>query len=188
MTRTPLTFAGNEEKLRQLILYVSQKCADHPGFGSTKLNKIIYFADFLTYANTGKPLTGFEYQRLKHGPAPRKMKLVMDAMIASGQLAIQQVDAAGGYTTKKPVNLVSPDLDTHFSANEIATVDYVIDRFEELTATDTSKYSHSWGGWKYAHDGETIPYESVFIDNRSLTQEEQARGLEVAREYGKLDG
>ena len=57
MTRTLRLFAENEEKLRQLILYVSQKCANHPGFGLTKLNKIAYFADFLVFANTDNPLT-----------------------------------------------------------------------------------------------------------------------------------
>ncbi len=186
MTRTPRSFTGNEEKLRQLILYVSQKCADHPEFGSTKLNKIVYFADFITYANTGKPLTGVEYQRLKHGPAPRRMKPVLDSMRRNWQLVMQEVQDAGNYIAKRPVNLVSPDLDS-FTAKEIATVDHVIEHLEELTASAASRVSHDWGGWKYAHDGETIPYESVFIDNKPLTQEEQVRGLEVAREHGLLD-
>ena len=163
---------------------MSQKCADHPGFGSTKLNKIIYFADFIVYANTGEPLTGVAYQRLKYGPAPRRRKPVRDAMIAGGQLAMQEVRGSGGYITKKPVNLVSPDIDKYFSAAEIAAVDHVIDSFEELTAADASRVSHGWGGWEYARDREDIPYESVFIDNGPLTREEQARGLEVAREYG----
>ncbi len=115
------------------------------------------------------------------------MKPVMEAMIDDRQLAIQQVRVLGGYIAKKPINLRSPDIDKHFSADAIATVDHVIDSLEKLTTTDTSRFSHSWGGWKYAHDGETIPYESVFIDNEPLTSEERARGLEVAGKYGLLD-
>ena len=63
-------------------------------------------------------------------------------------------------------------------------VDYVIEYFEEFSATDTSRVSHIWGGWKFAHHGGKIPYESVFLDNTPLTPEEQTRGLEVAREHG----
>ena len=188
MTRNLQSFEENEAKLRHLILYVSQKCADSSTFGSTKLNKIAYFSDFLNYARTGKPLTGFEYQRLEHGPAPRRMKPVLENMIGNDELAMQQISSPGGYITKKPVNLIPPDLDSHFSANEIALIDYVTEHFDELTAAATSQFSHCWGGWKYTRDGETIPYESVFINNKSLTQEDQARGLEVASEHGFLVG
>jgi hypothetical protein len=178
-------FEANEEKLKQLILYISQKCADQGGFGSTKLNKILYFADFLVYANTGKPLTGVEYQRLQWGPAPRRMKPILQEMSNAGQLAMQDTVVLT-YTRKKPVNLVSPDLG-HFSAREIAIVDDVIDHLEDLTADQASRFSHDWGGWKYASDGATIPYESVFVGNEPLTPGDEQRGLEIAREHGLLD-
>ena len=64
----------------------------------------------------------------------------------------------------------------------------MIDRFRKSTASEISQISHDWGGWKYAHDGDTIPYESVFIDNSPLTQEERARGLEIANNHELLDG
>ena len=187
MERKRLKFQEDEEKLKQLILYVSQKCAGDLEFGSTKLNKILYFSDFLFYANTGKPITGVSYQRLPYGPAPRRMKPVSREMIRNSQLAMQEVRDELPYVTKKPVNLVSPELDKHFSAEEIATVDKVIDHFRKSTAGAISQISHDWGGWKYAHDGETIPYESVFIDNSPLTQEEHDRGLEIAQDHELLD-
>ena len=186
MERKRRKFKENEEKLKQLILYVSQKYAGDSEFWSTKLNKILYFSDFSFYAHTGKPITGVSYQRLPYGPAPRRMKPVSREMIRNAQLAMQEVHDGLHYLTKKPVNLVSPELD-HFSAEEIATVDDVIDRFRKSTAGAISQISHDWGGWKYAHDGQTIPYESVFIDNSPLTQEEHDRGLEIAKEHELMD-
>jgi hypothetical protein len=180
-------FDTNDEKLRQLILYVSQKCADQKNFGSTKLNKILYFSDFLAYANTGEPITGAEYQRLDWGPAPRKMKPVLNDLERDSELAMQEVQLTGNYTSKKPVNLVPPNLGV-FSAAEIAIVDDVIEKFEELTANQTSLFSHDWGGWKYAADRGTIPYESVFISHKPLEPGEQERGLEIAGAHGLLDG
>ena len=180
-------FEPNEEKLKQLILYVSQKCADQSEFGSTKLNKILYFADFIVYVKTGEPLTGVAYQRLQWGPAPRRMRPVLDELVESDELAMQQTLIAAGVKRKKPVNLVAPDLSL-FSAAEIAVVDEVIAKLEELTASETSRKSHNWGGWRYARTGQTIPYESAFIDNRPLTAAEHERGLEIARQRGILDG
>jgi len=33
----------NLDKFRELILYISQKCANDPSFGAIKVNKILYF-------------------------------------------------------------------------------------------------------------------------------------------------
>jgi hypothetical protein len=125
--------ASDEGKLQQLILYVSQKCADQTGFCSTKLNKILYFSDFIVYANTGASITGVEYQRLQWAPAPSWMKLVLSSMEEAGELTMQDILVPDGYKTKKPVNLKPPDLGM-FSAEEISVVDDVIERLEELTA------------------------------------------------------
>ena len=35
------------EKLKELVLVVAQLCADDRNFGAVKLNKLLFFADFL---------------------------------------------------------------------------------------------------------------------------------------------
>src|SRR6266498_2034018 len=62
-----------EERLREMILYICAKCADDPAFGATKLNKILWFSDFLAYFQRGVPITGVAYQRLSRGPAPKRL-------------------------------------------------------------------------------------------------------------------
>ena len=184
--RQPRTFQKKEDKLKQLILYISQKCAAKSNFGVTKLNKIVYFSDFIFYRDTGEPITGVEYQKLQRGPAPRRMKPVIDEMKIDGLLAIQESMDDDRYTVKKPVNLVGPNLDD-FSAKEISMVDAVIEAIDTWTAKKTSNRSHEWGGWKYAILGDEIPYQSVFIDNEESTLEDNRHGVEVARRHGLLD-
>jgi len=43
-----------------------------------------------------------------------------------------------------------------------------------------SRYTHKWHGWKAAREGETIPYETVFISEAPVNEFEIARGKEVA--------
>lgn len=39
---------------------------------ATKLNKTLYFADFLAYAELGQPITGMDYQKLPNWTAARR--------------------------------------------------------------------------------------------------------------------
>lgn len=57
----------NREKLINLIIYLVQntkKCF------KTKLFKLLFFADFLHFKETGKSITGLTYDAWKHGPVP----------------------------------------------------------------------------------------------------------------------
>jgi len=172
---------AEERKLAELVLYVSQKCANDPCFGATKLNKILYFSDFLAFGNWGAPITGGEYQNLPNGPAPRRLLPVRDALVANRELVVQAVQLKSGNVQHRTVNLREPDL-TIFSGAEIALVDDVTRRLEGMDAEQTSELSHRMVGWKMTRPGETIPYESVFVSDEPLTQAEAKRGVELAKE------
>jgi hypothetical protein len=176
-------FEQNEAKLAELILYISQKCADDPYFGATKLNKILYFADFLHYGNHLKPITGVEYQKLPYGPAPRRLLPVRDRLVAQGDLGIQPAGLRNGGIQKKPVNLREPDLSL-FSGSEIAQVDAVIKNFSSTDTDTISELSHRMIGWQVVDENETIPYNTVFVSNPKLSDTEIKRGLEVATKHG----
>src|SRR5260370_21134206 len=72
-------------RLRELILYVASKCSSDPEFNATRLNKILFYSDFVSYARTGKPITGAAYQALPHGPAPKRLKPISHRLIAEGE-------------------------------------------------------------------------------------------------------
>jgi hypothetical protein len=59
----------DREKLRELILHVARRSEGDIAFGVTKLNKLLFFIDFLACLRFGKPITGEEYQKLDNGPA-----------------------------------------------------------------------------------------------------------------------
>jgi hypothetical protein len=177
-----MTFQEDERRFKELILYISQKCAHDKKFGSTKLNKILFYSDFLAYGNLGEPITGFEYQRLEQGPAPRKLLPIRKAMIKRGELGLQEVRLQGAKAQIRTVNLRSPDLKV-FTASQIAIVDSVIEALRDADADAVSELSHRMAGWKAAHFKETIPYETVFISADPPTEADTQRGLEIAREF-----
>ncbi len=175
----------DEKKFKELILYVSQKCATDPTFGATKLNKILFYADFLAYANLGKAITNFDYQKLPNGPAPRRLLPIRDQMVADHELVLQQIRLLSGNIQKRTVNVRQPDLRI-FTGEEIALVDEIIEAFEKAKAEVVSELSHRMVGWMLVENGESIPYNTVFLSNEELTPAEIERGRELAGEYDLL--
>lgn len=173
---------GDEKRLRELILYISAQCQNDSNFGATKLNKILWWADFLSYAQYGKPITGIEYQRLGNGPAPRRLVPVRNDMQAAGEIALAEVASRGGYVQKKIVPLREPNLDV-FSPTDIAVVDDVIRALWKKTAKGVSSLSHG-KAWEVAADGASIPYEAVFLSDDPINRYDVARTKELARQFG----
>src|ERR1700689_1459638 len=99
----------NDEKLRELILLISEWSQVDPKFGAIKLNKLLFHADFSAFLTTGEPITGQEYFALEQGPAPRHLKPVTEKMKKSGVLAYQEVSYFG-HPQKRPIALRPPDL------------------------------------------------------------------------------
>jgi hypothetical protein len=172
----------SEDKFRELILYVSQKCATDPTFGATKLNKILFYSDFLAYANLGKAITNFDYQKLPNGPAPRRLVPVRDQMVEKGELGVQEIRLRSGNVQKRTVNLRQPNLSV-FTGEEISQIDEVIGSFENVKAEAVSELSHRMIGWMLADDGESIPYNTIFLSNEALSATELERGRDLAKKY-----
>ena len=112
-------------RLKELILYISAKCFDHRKYGATKLNKILFFSDFIAYERFGKSITDEEYFKLPWGPAPRYLVPVRDDMKACRELEIAKIEILGK-VQERPVPLREPDLSL-FEPHEISLVDEVIE-------------------------------------------------------------
>lgn len=150
------------DKFREAILYISQKCETDPKFSVTKLNKILFYSDFIHFSRTGSSITGQQYQKLDFGPAPRAMKPVCDQMELSGDLVIASRPYYGRMQNK-PLALREPKIDI-LSGSEISVIDSVIEKAWKFSASEISDASHGFIGWQVAEIGEIIPYGLAWID------------------------
>ena len=174
----------NEKKLKELILYICFKSETDESFGATKLNKILFYADFLAYIRLGKAITGEEYVALSQGPAPKNLIPIREELVNEKRLAIRKRDYYGK-NQQKPIALDAPDLSL-FSPTEIAFIDDLIEKVRDMNATEISNLSHSFMGWRLAEEGEQIPYEVALVGSRHVTERDSeiAQMLEpVAQKY-----
>jgi hypothetical protein len=183
---------ANDQKLRELILYLATKSEKDPRFSATKLNKLLFYCDFAAYRQLGSSITGHSYQKLNFGPAPKVMLPVLETMKQDGDCIEIERDHFG-YRQKRVVATRPPDV-SRLSAQELYLADQIVDDLWESSASQVSDLSHDFIGWKVAAFGEVIPYETSFVGDpamplsddeiefcRQLQLEEQARCGRCAR-------
>lgn len=175
-------FEFKPAKLRELIVYIAQRCADDPTFGSVKLNKILYYADIAAYRQFREPITGATYRKLSEGPAPKEVLGARSTLIDSGRLKLEE-RVYFGHVQKRPVATRNAGVDRSlFSTGELTIVNEVIEFFWGKSAREVSDYSHREPGWILAEDYEEIPYQAAHLNAEPIDQATQLRALEIARE------
>jgi len=172
----------DRNKFSELLLYVAERCDRDPRFGLTKLNKILFFADFYAYGRLGKAITGAAYQRLANGPAARAVLPTINELKRGNAAQVVERDWFGRtqkrLSPKRPANLKA------FTADEIKLVDGVIAALWDADAATVSDLSHEESlGWQLAAVGEDIPYATVFLSSRAPSFRDLDRGKELAQKY-----
>ncbi|MEX2118413.1 MAG: Panacea domain-containing protein [Pirellulales bacterium] len=161
--------ASSDRKLRELALFIAQRCEMDPAFGATKLNKLLFFADFLAYKRLKRSITGQEYVKLDNGPAPRRMVEVVRGMLADGDAVIRSTRYFDR-VQKRLLPLREPDM-SDFSVDDVVLVTQLIQDAWGLSAREISAKSHHFIGWKLAKKWETIPYEVALVQRGSRSEQ-----------------
>lgn len=183
MARNAIT--PNEDKLKELVLYIADRCADDPRFGAVKLNKLLYLIDAFAYAEHGVPVTGVEYMKQEQGPVPRRFLPIKEEMKKQRWIAEIERPFHGMSKPQKRVIALRPANLDMFTAQEIAHVDGTIQEFWESTGRDLAEMTHRSRGWKIARQlGDIIPYEAAFLSDEPPTEYELAHAEELIAEHG----
>lgn len=169
----------SDAKLREMILYICDLSSQDPHFGATKLNKLLFYADFLAYQRFGHSITGQEYRALPQGPAPRHLKQITDRMERAGELRFEPIRRFK-LVQKRPIAGRGANL-SDFTNEERDLLREVVGRFWKMNATQISEESHLFLGWQIAKKDETIPYSTVLIGNRQPTEKQKRKAYALQK-------
>jgi hypothetical protein len=156
---------GGRDRLREAILYICVECVEAPTFGLTKLNKILWLADFTSFAERAQPVTGRAYQRLKFGPAPVEMLLLLNEMLKDNEIEMDKPRLVT-FDERRPRSRVAPSL-RNFSLADLKYLDNAIEQFWTLTGREVSERSHGIA-WRTRSNGDAMPYELSYFDDSPL--------------------
>jgi hypothetical protein len=173
--------ANRENKFKEVVKYIAQRCIDDPTFSKIKLLKILFFSDFESFGRYGLPITGMRYRKAPYGPVPADFLRIEQELLRDKEIAIHS-RRVYEFSSQRLFPLTEPNLDM-LTARDIAVVEGWIRFFWEKTAKAVSEYSHGLA-WKIAQNAEPIPYEAVFISDEPVTFEDVERARQLAQKFG----
>lgn len=182
-----VSLPGDQSRIRQAILYVAKQCERAEHFGAIKLNKIIWKADFDSFAERGVPVTGREYRRQKFGPVLRELVPVRREMLQEGLIRIQRVrmgtDEKGRPIFEERAVVEGTPLISLLSAEDKKFLDHSISHYWFMTGEESSDESHGVA-WKTRSDGDPMPYELSLLSDEPLPAKQLERIKHLIYERG----
>lgn len=143
----------NMERLKHMVLFLTEG-----GVWTTKLNKLLWYSDFLTYRRTTCSLSGLAYQRYTHGPMPFYAHSMLDALSYNDVIQLEDVALSEGVEGTRIYPRQSPDLRRVFTEGEIHVLHNVREFFQDYTSRRISDYARHEKAWLDVPQSNVIPY------------------------------
>jgi len=130
-------------------------CTRLDGVLKTKMNKLMFYADFLAFKELGCAITGTAYRRLQYGPVPVDFGTLQDGMECEDIVAVDEGAYPNG--TEFVILRAGPaasGLGIEFTRDELAVLECVADQFKGDGSKAISDRSHREEAWmKTPHKG-----------------------------------
>lgn len=161
---------ASRDKLINAVVYF----ATHANYcGKIKLFKLLYLLDFEHFSQTGKSVTGFEYQAWKFGPVPVELMQEWEDLGADLSQAIHiQLERVIDYErqTVKVNDGVAFD-DDLFTPRQIRIMERIAEQYRDTRSPAMIDVTHAQNGawdrvWRQGQGQfSTIPYDLALPDN-----------------------
>jgi hypothetical protein len=138
---------SHNRKFVNAVLYFCQG-----GVVKTKLNKLLFYADFKHFKEHTVSITGTRYARIPFGPAPDDYDIYYGVFVRQGIIDVQEIQYGEKYVARQ-----EPDM-TLFSDSERETLRLIKEHFRGLRATEVSEISHQEKGYMETDTGHPIDY------------------------------
>lgn len=167
--RNPMFVSRNREKLLNAILFfLDQTNHCH----TLKLFKLLNFADFEHFRQTGRTITGLDYRALPMGPVPtslyEEIKRGGDVDLKAAVILANVKDDINDKLLRRDLKARTQFDKKWFTPRELKILSRVAEFFRELPAEDMTKFSHeNKKPWATVYkngegQGDYIPPELIF--------------------------
>jgi len=132
--------APSLEKARQMVVYFARFCNPF----TTKMNKLLFYADFLNYKHHGYSVSGMTYQAITRGPVPERY----DGLYGNVSDIVERVDEYFENDVSGERLVATKDFDASlFTEEELKTLETVAFRFKNTPTKDIVLISHDETAW-----------------------------------------
>lgn len=131
-------------RLKEMVVFFAHKVPSY----KTKMNKLLFYADFLCFRELGVSISGARYKAIPFGPVPDKFQTLFENLAETDVIDLLYTPLDNGSRKEKLIGKedrpFNPNL---FSSTEISFLDKVASKFIDTTPSDLVEISHKEKGW-----------------------------------------
>lgn len=133
------------KKIANIIIFFSKKMKTW----KTKLNKLLFYSDFLCYKNTGFGISGIDYRAIDLGPVPSNFDKIYSELTDENYLQRIYEDFRNGNYGEHFIPNDGEEFDESlFEEHELKVMEVVASAFKNTTSKDIIKLSHKEKAWR----------------------------------------
>lgn len=151
-----LGFSISDFDFEKLAAMVQMFALSNRDLVKTKLQKLLFYSDFLCVKRYGHSITGMVYLHNHYGPVPAHHDLVHWALQTANVIDTKPFE--GLYEGEVIIATEEPDL-SFFCEEERDVIQTVADYFHDYSATKISEFSHREPGFRKTRLKEIIPFD-----------------------------
>lgn len=162
----------NYEKYKNAILFFLNNCNNNY-LGRTKLNKLLYYLDFISFRDKKISVTGDMYSHLNYGPVPDNVESILMDMVSGKIIKVSETSSDDrvkySFSTAK-----QPDM-SKFSDYEKRLLADIASEFEPWTTQKIVDQTHLEAPWLFSKPYEKVDYKysndiEFFLEDPYLCQ------------------
>lgn len=150
----------NFEKFTEMIVYFSE----HVQPFKTKMNKLLFYSDFLMFKQSCFSISGVRYKALDMGPVPHNFQSIFEFLANRNEIDIYYTQFPQGYTGEQfKARNDRPFNGALFTEEELEVLERIATVFSSTTTNKIIELSHVEEAWRRNEkDKRVISYEYAF--------------------------
>lgn len=154
----------NFEKITEMVVYFSDKLSPF----KTKMNKLLFYADFLMFKQSCFSISGMRYKAIEMGPVPINFQSIFEYLANKDEIDIFTTEFPQGYIGEQfKAKNGRPFRVELFSENELNVLEKVANVFKPTSTNKIIEISHLEEAWKKNEKNKSvISYEYAFDLNQ----------------------
>ncbi len=154
----------NFEKITEMVVYFSDKLSPF----KTKMNKLLFYADFLMFKQSCFSISGMRYKAIEMGPVPINFQSIFEYLANKDEIDIFTTEFPQGYIGEQfKAKNNRPFRAELFSENELNVLEKVANVFKPTSTNQMIEISHLEEAWKKNEKNKSvISYEYAFDLNQ----------------------
>lgn len=135
----------NLEKFTEMIVFFSERVKPF----KTKMNKLLFYADFLMFKQTCFSISGVRYHAIDRGPVPHNYQSLFEYLANNNEFDINYINFPNGISGEQfTARAERPFNSSLFNEQELTILETVCTTFKTTSTNDISEISHLEEAWK----------------------------------------